>query len=182
MLLSRAGLALIFKTLLLLSCTNSSDKAKVEKQNTDRFSSRTDRKEAQFLVDAVDKSYALLEVAQLGEEKIDDPVEKGKAKKIIEQQSRVAMRLKTFAEENDVSIPLSGPEKTRQRVENLYDKAGDEFRQSWTTQISRLNSDLQGELDQYRDQASEPLRNLLDSTLELMTRNQILIDEFESDQ
>lgn len=181
MLLSRAGLALMFKTLLLLSCTNSSDKAKVEKQNSDKFSSRTDRKEAQFLVDAVDKSYALLEVAQLGEEKIEDPVEKGKAKRIIEQQSRVAMRLKTFAEENDVSIPLSGPEKTKQRVENLYDKAGDEFRQSWATQISRLNSDLHGELDQYRDQASEPLRILLDSTLDLMTRNQVLIDEFESE-
>lgn len=57
MLLSRAGFAFLFKILLVLSCTNSSDKAKVEKQNSDKFGSREDRKEAQFLVDAVDKSY-----------------------------------------------------------------------------------------------------------------------------
>lgn len=91
------------------------------------------------------------------------------------------MRLKTFAEEHDVSIPLSGPEKTKQRVENLYDKTGDEFRQSWTQQMSRLNSDLQRELGKYREEASEPLQNLLDSTVELMSRNQALIAEFESD-
>ena len=180
MILSRAGLAFMFKTLLLLSCTNSSDKAKVEQQNADKFSARDDRKEAQFLVNAIDKSYALLEVAQMGEEKIADPVEKGKVKKIVEQQSRVAMRLKTFAEEHDVSIPLSGPEKTRSRVENLYDKTGDDFRESWTRQISRLNSDLQNELDSYRDEASDPLKNMLDSTTELMSRNQELITDFES--
>lgn len=111
---------------------------------------------------------------------MDDPVEKGKAKKIIEYQSRVAIRLKAFAEANDVSIPFSGPEKTRRRVENLYDKSGDEFRQSWTKQISRLNSDLHNELGDYRDKASESLRILLDSTIELMSRNQKLIADFES--
>ena len=179
--LSRAGFALVFKTLLFLSCTNASDKAKVEKQNTEKFASRDDREEAQFLVDAVDKSYALLELAQLGEEKIDDPVEKGKAKLIIEQQSRVAIRLKTFAEEYDVSIPLSGPEKTKQRVENLHDKTGNDFRQSWARQMSRLNSDLESELKVFRDDASEPLRRMLDSTTELMSRNQKLISDFETE-
>lgn len=178
--LLRAGLALVFKALLFLSCTNTSDKANVEKQNKDKFSSRDDRKEAQFLVDAVDKSYALLEVAQLGEEKIEDPVDKGKAKIIVEQQSRVAMRLKTFAEEYDVSIPLSGPENTKRRVENLYDKNGDEFKESWVRQMSKLNSDLRNDLEKYHENASEPLKIMLDSTTELMSKSQQLITELES--
>jgi hypothetical protein len=91
------------------------------------------------------------------------------------------MRLKTFAEEHDVSIPLSGPEKTKPRVDNLYDKTGEDFRESWARQISRLNSDLKNEINSYRDKASDPLKTMLDSTTELMSRNQELITDFEAD-
>jgi predicted outer membrane protein len=180
MLLSRAAFMFVFKILVLISCMNKSDKAKVEKQNDERFSSSVDRKEAQFLVDAVDASYGLLEVAHLAEDKITDTSSKERIRKIIDHQTKVSIRLKTFAESNDVSIPFSGPEKTRSRVQNLHDKTGRDFESSWKGQMKKMNDNLKSDLEKFRDKASVPLQQLLDSTVVLIHENQRLIAELDS--
>lgn len=178
MILSRAWIVFVFKLLLFVSCETNSDKAQVEKLNKERFAEKSDRKEAQFLVDALDQSYALLELAHLGEQKISQEDGRVRLEEIIEGQSVVAMRLKTFAEKHDVSIPFSGPEKTKKRIQNLEDKTGKEFKVAWTSQLEELNNELKNKLEEFRDNAGDPLKALLDTTVLLMLKNQRLIHEF----
>jgi putative membrane protein len=170
-------MGLVFKLLLFVGCTGKTDKENVEKLNRDRFSERRDQKDAQFIVNAVDKSYALQEMALLGEEKIQDPLERVRLRQFIEAHSSVSARLRTFAEANDVSIPFAGPEKTKQRVENLHTKDGDEFHSDWKRQIRRLHSEFEQDLSRYRDRAGESLQIFLDSTLVTVRSNVELLKE-----
>lgn len=172
MIMIRAWTVFLFKLLILISCYNSTDKKNVDKVNDERFENKQDSKEARFLVDIIDRSYGILELAQLGEEKMDDPLMKVQAKQIVQNQTSVGLRFKTFAEQNDVTIPLSGPEKTKSKVKNLYDKSGDEFMQSWTRQLDDMHKDFSNQIVDFRDDASGPLQVVLDSTLIILKQNE----------
>ena len=172
MVMIRAWSVFIFKLLILISCYKSTDKKNVDKVNDERFGDKQESKEARFLVDIIDRSYGILELAQLGEEKIEDPLMKAKAKQIVQNQTSVGLRFKTFAERNDVTIPLSGPEKTRGKVKDLYEKSGDDFKRSWLRQLDNMHRDFSQKVTDFRDDADVPLQVVLDSTLVMIRQNE----------
>jgi predicted outer membrane protein len=170
-LLNRAYLIFAFKVLILMSCNNDSEKDKVKQQNKERFSDRKVQQDAQFLVNAIDASYAILEIAELGEQKLQTPLFRNKAKEIRDAQTAVAVKLKTFAEQNDMAIPLAGPEKTKNRVGDLNEMDGKEFEKEWSNQMKIHHQRLINDLTQYRGHSSGALKNILDSTLVVMKEN-----------
>jgi predicted outer membrane protein len=170
-LLNSAYLIFAFKVIVLMSCSNDSEKDKVRQQNKERFSDRKVQQDAQFLVNAIDASYAILEIAELGEEKLQTPLFKTKAKEIRDAQTGVAVRLKTFAEQNNMAIPLSGPEKTKNRVGDLNQMEGKEFEMEWSNQMKIHHQRLIKDLTQYRVHSTGTLKNILDSTLIVMKEN-----------
>jgi putative membrane protein len=149
-----------------------SDKANVEEQNKDKFQRRDEKKDAQFVVDAIDASYAIIEVAQLGEQKGTSPKIKGHAKEIIEGQTSVVNKLKTYAEDNDISVPFSGPQKTRARVEKLYDKNGQEFDKAWLDELQNLSKKIINDFENYMNEADDSLRNVVNISLDTLRSNQ----------
>ena len=170
-LLNRAYLIFAFEVLILMSCNNDSEKDKVKQQNKERFSDRKIQKDAQFLVNAIDASYAILEIAELGEKKLQTPLFREKAKEIRDAQTAVVVKLKTFAEQNDIAIPLSGPEKTRNRVGDLNEMEGNEFEKEWSNQMKIHHQRLTNDLTQYRSHSRGALKDILDSMLIVMKEN-----------
>ena len=175
MLMNKAWTVFVFKLLILISCYNSTDKQNVEKLNEERFEDKEDSKEARFLVDIIDTSYGILEIAQLGEERMEDPLMKAKAKQIVQNQTSIGLRFKTFAEQNDVTTPLSGPETTKGRVKDLYEKSGDDFNHSWVKQLNRMHRDFSEKVADFRNDAKGPLQGVLDSTLVMIRQNEEVI-------
>lgn len=162
---------------LITSCYTNSDKSHVEQQNNEKFDSRNERKDAQFIVDAVDASYEILEVAQLGEEKLEDAAGKGIARRIVEGQTSVSVKLKTFAEANGISVPFSGPERTKRSVENLRMLSGEEFQRQWYDEMTNLHQRLETDIEKYRANTDSVMRSALDSTLVMLRENEALFRE-----
>lgn len=173
--------------LLLLSgiigCAKDSDKRNVEEQNKDKFDDRRREREAQFVVDVVDASYAILEVAQIAEQKSAILSEQGMAKRIIESQTSMVVRMKAYAEANDISIPFSGPARTRNSVKRLYDKTGNDFNQAWKAEIESASESLIEKIEKQVSKADTTLKPLLLDAIETLEgQRKILTETAEIEQ
>jgi len=157
------------------ACAGDKDKSNVEEQNEDKFKEKGKRKEAQFIVDALDLSYAILEVAQIGEERSIDVKIKGKAKRIVEGQTKVANVLKIYAENSSISTPFSGPERTTRDVKKLYEVESETFDKAWRKELVDLNNELMSKFKDYKPKTKDSLNFILqDLTLNLKSQADIL--------
>jgi predicted outer membrane protein len=152
------------------ACKHDSDKSNVEQQNNERFDDRGEERVAQFVVDILDASYGLMEVAQLAEDRSNDAVAKAEAKQIVEAQTSMIIKLKAYAESKDISIPFSGPARTKGRVKKLYDKQDDDFVVSWKREIGIASTQLSEKIEKYKDQSDAELDSILDASL-IILRN-----------
>ncbi len=157
------------------ACSTESDKANAEDLNNERFDDRGREREAQFVVDVLDASYGILEVAQVTEDKSEDILSKGKAKSIVESQTSAIVRLKAYAESHDISIPFSGPASTRNSVKKLYDRAGSDFEEAWRTEINRSSTSLIERIEKFEKNADATLQAVLINLRETLEENQKLI-------
>jgi putative membrane protein len=157
------------------SCSSGSDKKNVEGLNEERFENRKDEREAQFVVDVLDGAYGIMEVAQLGEEKAADAISKARAKKIIEEQTSMIVRLKAYAEENDISIPFSGPARTRNGVKRLYDKEGDDFANEWVEELRTASKVLEDKVRDYLPKSDSTLMPVLKHSIQVLEQNQLVV-------
>jgi putative membrane protein len=157
------------------ACAHESDKANVEQQNEERFSDRSSERDAQFIVDVLDASYGLMEVAQLAEDRSTDVVEKGKAKEIIEAQTSMIVKLKAYAESNEISIPFSGPARTKNRVKKLYDKQGKDFEEAWKNEVDFASTQLAERIEKYRNRSDVAMDSVLDVSLTILRGHKALI-------
>ncbi|HYF68049.1 MAG TPA: DUF4142 domain-containing protein [Ohtaekwangia sp.] len=168
-------LGLSFIVVVFANCGTDTNKQNVEELNQEKFNDREEIKDAQFVVDALDAAYGILEVAQLGEEKCSDILLQGKAKQMIEGQTSVSVKLKTYAEAKGISIPFSGPEKTTLRVKRLYDKEGQNFDKAWRKEIHELTIDFSRECEKYYDKADTSLQPIIASSIRILHQHDSLL-------
>jgi predicted outer membrane protein len=172
------GYRMSFVWLVLLSfcsnCNSDGTKKNMRQQNKDRFSDKETTRDANFIVNAVDESYVILEIAQLGEKRLADQNRRELARKIVNVQTAVAVKLKTFAEANDMAVQLSGP-RTREGIRSLEALNNAEFEAEWTKQMKLHYQGLMNDLVNYRRRAGAPLKSALDSAINLMSENKELI-------
>jgi hypothetical protein len=157
-----------------VSCNSDGTKKNVRQQNKDRFSDQETTRDANFIVNAVDESYVILEIAQLGENRLVDPKRREMARQIVDIQTAVAVKLKTFAEANDMAVQLSGP-RTREEIKSLEKLNEVHFETEWTKQVKLHYQGLMNDLVNYRRRAGAPLKSALDSAIYLMDENKELI-------
>ena len=150
------------------ACQPESDKSNVEQQNDERFDNRGEVRDAQFVVDILDASYGVMEVAQLAEDRSNDAVAKAEAKEIVEAQTSMIVKLKAYAESKDISIPFSGPARTKLRVKKLYDKQGEDFETALKHEIDFASTQLAERIEKYRDKSDEELDSILDASLVIL--------------
>jgi hypothetical protein len=165
--------------LILISCDADSEKSKAREQNADRFSNR-EKKDAHFVVDVIDTSYGLINVAQLGEEKITDRETKIKLNQLIQTQTSAMVKLKAFAEGRGIVIPFSGPEKSKGSISGLMTKDEKQFAKAWIDKMKKLQHKLKTDIEGYRKETKDTvLVNVLDSTLIMVRTNNGIISDLE---
>ena len=161
--------------LVTSACSPGSDKSAVERINRDRFDNQHDEREAQFVVDLLDGAYAIMEVAQMGEKKAADTILRSNAKVIIEEQTAMIVRLKAYAEDHDISIPFSGPARTRNGVKRLYKKESQEFDEEWVEELSSSSRTLEEKISMHLPKADTTLKPVLQYSIRVLKNNQLLI-------
>lgn len=165
--------------ILTLSCGRDSEKSRAEDLNADRFS-KHQKKDAHFVVDVIDTSYGLLSVAELGKERIQDAEKRRLVQQFIQGQTSAMLKLRTFAESNDITIPFGGPEKTKKGVDNLTNLDGAEFEKEWMNELRKLQHKLKTDIEGYYDNTDDTtLARVLDSTLLVIRQNNHLVLELD---
>src|SRR5688572_25970347 len=80
---------------LLLGCHYGSERSNAQEANDDKFGHHKE-KEANFVIDILDTSYGLIDLAKLGESRIDDPQQKAQIQRIIQMHTSAMIQLKTY--------------------------------------------------------------------------------------
>src|SRR6187397_962997 len=108
--------------LCCITCERKADSAKesAEVVNKKVFDDKESRIDAQFIVDATDQCYAILEIAKLGRTRGVSAEVKDQANQIVEGQEFLIQEFQNYAAAQSVSVPLNGPEKTNDEVKKLY--------------------------------------------------------------
>ncbi len=161
---------------VLNSCGDDSGKRNIQGLNKEKFSSKEKRSEAKFLVDVIDKSHALLRLGSLGEKHLSDTSDRNLAHDFVQRHTKVTLRLKTYAESRDITTPLSGEFDSARNIERFTRMEPDKFNKEWSDQVEKLNARLMKDIRDYREEASDSLRILLDNTTYLMSRNDSLLN------
>src|SRR5688572_645504 len=130
---------LVCALLLSMSCSTKTDSSKeaAEESNDDKFATKNGEKDAEFLVNAVDNSFAIINLAKLAEERGNKETAM-RAAEIIQGQRKIMSRLEDYAAKQVVSIPASGPEKISDAQKDLYDEQKD-FDRKWCSEMTTEN-------------------------------------------
>jgi predicted outer membrane protein len=174
------SIVVCFIVLYCISCgsKDGSDKGNAEAQNKGKFKGREEMKDAQFVVDAIDHSYAMLELAALGEERGKSAAVKQHAQTIQDTQTSIVNELKVYAANNDISVPLAGPENTHTEAEDLNDENVDEFDKKWLDKVMRYNKKMIADFEQHTDKADGSLGKVVTASLSTLRSRQDLLKNY----
>jgi predicted outer membrane protein len=156
--------------LCCITCERKVDSAKesAEIVNKKVFNDdKESRVDAQFIVDALDQCYGILEIARLGRTRGVSAQVKDQANQIVEGQEFLIQELQNYSTAASVSVPLNGPEKTNDAVKKLYKIESDKFDEAWTKQVLTHTRELIHDFEHYElyDPAKKS-NSQIDKTLE----------------
>jgi predicted outer membrane protein len=164
--------SLVFASLLLAGCStrNESSKDAAEEENSEKFSTKNGEQDAQFLVNAVDNSFTIINLAKLAEERGTKETA-ARASQIIAEQRKIMSTLEDYASKQVISIPESGPEKISNIQKNLYDEHKD-FDKKWCEEITAQNKIMLNAFEEYSEKTEGDLKNIITEVLPTLRSQQ----------
>src|SRR5688572_8615563 len=142
---------LVCALLMAIRCSSRDDSSKAiaEDKNAAKFDTKNGEQDAQFLVDAVDDSYTIIRLAELAVRKGNKETA-DKAREVLRGQKEILDDLKTYASEQVISVPASGPENLRDTHEVLY-KEDARFDTKWCREMLNENEQLLKAFEKYNE-------------------------------
>jgi len=138
-----ACLYLFIPLLVIYACsTRSSEvnsKKVAEKKNNEKFDTRTEEKDAKFVVDNVSNIYGEISLSELAERHASDAEVKRVAAEVRKQYGTLLNQLKKYATAKAISIPTGESEKEKNKIDKLSsDKT---FDKDWSNEFRDLNKE-----------------------------------------
>lgn len=138
-----ACLYLFIPLLVIYACStrNSEVNSKkvAENKNDEKFDTRRDEKDAQFVVDNVSNIYGEISLSELAERHASDAEVKKVAGEVRKECGSLLNQLKKYADKKAISIPTSESEKEKTKIQKLSsDKA---FDKEWSNELRDLNKE-----------------------------------------
>jgi putative membrane protein len=163
---------LVIALLACLRCTPQKDKDSkevAEEHNDGKFESEESEQDAQFVVNAVADSYTILGLAEMGRQRGGDKIAP-EAGKVIDQQTKVLNKLKTYAAAQVISIP-EGPEDMKKNHEELY-KEEKKFNEKWCREVINRNEKMIKDFETYAGKTTGNLKIVIDEALPTLRMQQ----------
>ena len=163
---------LVCALLLSMSCSTKTDSSKdtAEEKNDDKFATKAGEKDAQFVVTAVDNSFAIISLAKLAEEK-GSKESAMRASEIIQDQRKIMSTLEDYAAKQVISIPASGPEKISDVQKNLYAEPKN-FDEKWCKEITAENKKMLNAFEEYNEKTEGDLKTIIADALPTLRSHQ----------
>jgi putative membrane protein len=170
---------LVCALLLSISCSTKTDDSKevAEESNEGKFETKTGEQDAQFVVNAVSDSYAMIDLAKLATEKGNDQTI-AKANEILAGQRKVLKELQEFAAKQVITIPTPGPENLRDAQKDLYEEK-DAFDRKWCREMLNENEKLLKTFEEYGEKTEGDLKVVIAESLPTLRSQQDKLQEYQ---
>ncbi len=173
----KAALAFFLGTSIALSVStchsrNSQpeSKAVAEEKNDEKFDSRASEKEAQFVVDAIAKSYAEIRLTEAAEQRAIDSEVRSVAINLNQAHNALIAKLKEYADKKAISYPVEASEKDKSKIEKLMDDK--HFDKAWCKQAHDINKETIDNFEAASTTLSDPnLKSWIASALPEIRRS-----------
>jgi len=165
--------------LLICSRCSSGESAKeaAEDKNAAKFETPNGEQDAQFLVDAVDDSYTIIQLAEFGAEQ-GNRTTVGHARLILKEQKKILDDLKAYAATQVISVPATGPENLRDIQEQLREEKS-EFDMKWCREMINENEKLIIVFEGYGEKADGNLRIVIDESLKILRSHNDKLQQYQ---
>jgi len=163
---------LVGALLACMQCTPQKEKdgkEAAEEKNDGKFETKESEQDAQFVVNAIDDSYTILSLAEMGQQRGGDKIAK-EAGKVIDAQTKVLNRLKTYAAAEVISIP-EGPENVKEDHRDLFDEEK-KFDEKWCREVINRNEKMIKDFEEYAAKTSGNLKIVIDEALPTLRAEQ----------
>lgn len=163
---------LIIALLACLRCSPQKEKDNkevAEEKNDGKFETKETEQDAQFVVNAIDDSYTILSLAEMGQQRGGGQIAK-EAGNVIDAQTKVLNKLKTYAAAEVISIP-DGPDNMKERHQELFDEEK-KFDEKWCREIINRNEKMIKDFEQYASKTSGNLKVVIDEALPTLRAEQ----------
>jgi len=162
--------ALMIVGYLLTSCEPSKrteDGAEQGGVNTDMALENSDeKKDADFVVNTMEASYAEIEIAKLALERSADEQVKSLAKKLEDDHNAIIGELRTYADEKGIVVPIAETDQQRKELNQLAGKDARNFDQELCEVLMDNHKEAVNEFEQKLDKTEDPeLKNWISKTL-----------------
>ena len=119
--------------LFFIACSSDKEDSaeQAQERNVENFGTRDDEKDADFIVAAVESSYAEIKFAQLALNKSKDENLKDIATQIEDDNSKILNELKDLSYKKGIAIPVEESENTKVDIQNFHKEPSDEFNRNW---------------------------------------------------
>jgi putative membrane protein len=170
---------LVCALLLSISCSTKTEDSRevAEESNEGKFETKTGEQDAQFVVDAVSDSYAMIDLAKLATEKGNDQTI-AKANEILAGQRKVLKELQEFASKEVITIPTPGPENLRDAQKDLYEEK-DAFDRKWCREMLNENEKLLKTFEEYGEKTKGDLKTVIAESLPTLRSQQDKLQEYQ---
>lgn len=156
---------LVSALLLSISCSTKTEDSKevAEDSNEGKFETKAGERDAQFIVDAVSDSYAIIDLANLAKEKGNDQTIV-RANEILTSQRTILKNLKEFATKEVITIPEPGSENLIDIQKDLYEEKKD-FDGKWCKEMLNENEKLLRTFEEYGEKTDGELKVVIAESL-----------------
>lgn len=172
---------LVIALLACMQCTppkeRDDQKEIAEDKNDTKFETSESEQDAQFVVNAVDDSYTILGLAQMGQQRGGEKIAQA-AGKVIEAQTKVLNKLKSYAATEVISIPV-GPEGMKERHKELFDEEK-KFNEKWCREVMNRNEKMIRDFEEYAAKTSGNLKIVIDEALPTLRMQQDKLVAYQS--
>src|SRR5688572_5467978 len=160
--------------------TNRDSNAAAEEKNKQKFDTRAEEKEANFMAEAIEEKYADIKLAELASTKSSNKEVLDVAQQLVKEQTESLAVLKNLASKKGIAVPVEEGEETRKIVNDLSKENDPDFDKKWCDEIVAKHKKTIREFELMRDKSKDPeLKEIITNNLKGLRVNLDRLDSLE---
>ena len=160
---------------------NSGDSnAAAEEKNEQKFDTRAEEKEANFVAEAIEEKYADIKLAELASTKSSNKEVQDVAQQLVKDQSESLAILQNLANKKGIVFPVEEGEETSEKVNELSKQQDPDFDKKWCDEIIAKHKKTIREFELMRDKSKDPeLKEIITNDLKGLRAHLDRLDSLE---
>jgi len=145
---------------------NRDSNGAAKEKNEQKFDTRAEEKDANFVAEAIEEKYAYIKLAELASTKSSNREVQDVAQQLVKDQSESLAIFQNLATKKGIEFPVEEGDKTREKVNDLSKRQDPDFDKKWCDEIVANHKKTIREFELRRDKSKDPeLREIIISDL-----------------